>query len=97
MMSAGCGLVWLAFMGLNCRVVVPCEMICAAFVAWGLIEAGQTHEVLACTRAELLKDIRIVVAPRQCELQLGRTALTGSTLVENIKQIRIDKYLVDGV
>jgi hypothetical protein len=60
MTSAGCGLVWLAFLGLNCRVFLACGMICALFVVWGLTEAGQTHQVLGCTRAELLKEIRIV-------------------------------------
>lgn len=60
MTSAGSGLVWLAFLALNSRVVSVCELVCALFVAWGLNEARQTHRVLGRTRAELLKDIRIV-------------------------------------
>jgi hypothetical protein len=60
MTSTACGLVWLAFLGLNCRVVLVSELVCALFIAWGLNEANQTHRVLGRTRAELLKDIRVV-------------------------------------
>jgi hypothetical protein len=60
MTSAAVGLAWLFVLGLNYRVALVCELICICFVVWGLWEARQTHQVLGQTRAELLKDIRIV-------------------------------------
>ena len=60
MASAAFGLVWLGLLGLGCWVFLVSELVCVVFMVWGLLEARETHTVLGRTRAELLKDIRIV-------------------------------------
>jgi hypothetical protein len=60
MISASLGIIWLALLGLQWRMVIVSELICMAFVSWGLLEAKATHKVLSKTRAVLLGDIRIV-------------------------------------
>lgn len=60
MVSAGAGLVWLAWMGLSCRVFLVNEFLCLAFGTWGVIEAASTHKTLAKNRANLLDEIRVV-------------------------------------
>ena len=60
MISAGLGLVWLAFLGLGCLVVLGSGFVCLGFMFWGLFEAAATHKILGETRAELLQEIRII-------------------------------------
>jgi hypothetical protein len=60
MASAAFGVMWLAFLGLSCKTVIVAELLCIGFIIWGLWDARQTPVLLARTRAELLKDIRIV-------------------------------------
>ena len=60
MMSAGLGLAWLVWLGVDCKTALPFFIVIAAFVLWALAEASQTHQALADTRAELLKEIRVV-------------------------------------
>ncbi len=60
MVSASLGLVWLALLGLTCTTVIIAEGVCTLFFACALYEAAQTHRVLGRTRADLLKDIRII-------------------------------------
>jgi hypothetical protein len=60
MISAALGLLWLAFLGLDCKVVLVSGSICLVFLIWNLFEASQTHKILGQTRAELLKEICIV-------------------------------------
>jgi hypothetical protein len=60
MLSAALGCIWLALLGLGWKAVTATELLCIAFVIWALWEACQTHDLLAQTRAELLKGIKIV-------------------------------------
>ena len=60
MFSAALGILWLAWLGLDCKTVLGTEFVCLLFLAVGLYEASQTHSVLGRTRAELLEEIRIV-------------------------------------
>jgi len=60
MVSAGLGVLWLGWFGLNCRTVLGTATVCSLFLAWGLYEACKTHEALGTARAELLKEIRII-------------------------------------
>lgn len=60
MMSAGLGLLWLDFLGLDCKVVLVSGSICVLFMIWNLCEAAQTHKILGQTRSQLLKEICIV-------------------------------------
>jgi len=60
MISAGIGLVWLAFLGLS-----PLPLTCLALVSlllsfWGFNEAKETHRVLSKTRAALLQGVEVV-------------------------------------
>jgi hypothetical protein len=60
MMSAGAGLVWLAFLGLPMSTLIGAELACAGFMLWGFVEANETHRVLAENRANLLGQIRVI-------------------------------------
>jgi hypothetical protein len=60
MVCCGLGLVWLVSLGLSACTALLLGLFCSAFVAWGLIEAKETHKVLSKTRAALLGEIRIV-------------------------------------
>jgi hypothetical protein len=60
MVSAFVGVIWLAALGLSCRTVIVAELLCVGFIVWGFWEASQTHGLLARTRSELLKGIKIV-------------------------------------
>jgi hypothetical protein len=60
MLSAAAGLLWLAWLGLSCRVVIVNEILCLLFATWGVMEAVSTHGALAKNRANLLKEIRII-------------------------------------
>jgi len=63
MLSAGVGVLWLWSMGLSCKMVVVCELLCILFSAWGLIEGWSTHDTSAKNRANLLAEIRTVPSP----------------------------------
>lgn len=60
LISAGFGLVWLAFLGLGCSVSLYCGGLCLALAAWGFVEGSATHKVLSQTREALLGTIRVV-------------------------------------
>jgi hypothetical protein len=60
MLSAMLGIVWLVWLGLACRTAIPFLLLAVGFCTWELVEAAATHKLLACTRAELLKEIRVV-------------------------------------
>jgi len=60
MVSAALGGIWLALVGLGWKAAMVTELVCIAFVMWSLWEACETHQLLAQTRAELLKGIKIV-------------------------------------
>jgi hypothetical protein len=60
MISAIGGLVWLIWLGMAFKPSLLLFLVAIVFVTWGLSEATATHQVLAQTRAELLKEIRVV-------------------------------------
>jgi len=60
MLSAGLGLLWLWHLGLGCGTVLVCELLCASFAIWLILESCSTHDTLAKNRANLLDEIRIV-------------------------------------
>jgi hypothetical protein len=63
MSSAGTGVLWLWYLGLNCTSVFVTELACVLFGAGLLWEAWSTHDTLAKNRANLLEEIRIVPPP----------------------------------
>jgi hypothetical protein len=54
------GLVWLVVLGMNRCLGMALIVICVGLTILGLIEAFHTHQTLAKTRAEILKDIRVI-------------------------------------
>jgi hypothetical protein len=62
MLSAGLGLLWLLYLGLNETTFVWTALVCIGFTVWGLCEARKTHGVLAKTRHNLLKGLDVVAA-----------------------------------
>lgn len=60
MVSAGLGILWLAVLGLSCSKALISELVCMIFIAWGMLEAKETHKVLSKVRAALLGTIRVV-------------------------------------
>lgn len=59
-MIAALGLVWLVILGLNCGIGLVLIVLSAVFAGLEIMEAKDTHALLAMTRKELLKEIRIV-------------------------------------
>jgi hypothetical protein len=68
MLTAGLEILWLWSMGLSGKTVLITELLCVLFTALGFTEAWSTHDTLAKNRANLLQEIRIVPAPRACDL-----------------------------
>jgi hypothetical protein len=57
---AALGLVGLVILGLNCGTGLVLIVLSVVFAGWQIIEAKDTHALLAITRKELLQEIRIV-------------------------------------
>ena len=60
MLSAGLGLIPLKTVGLSISVFICLSILCTLLLAWALLEAKETHNVLSETRAALVEGITIV-------------------------------------
>ncbi len=60
MAGAGLGVLRLGWFGLDNSTVLSAIAVCSLFFVWGLYEACQTHRALGITRAQLLKEVRII-------------------------------------
>lgn len=57
---AAVGILWLIWLGVSCRLLLPFLAISVVFAGFELFEAYTTHKLLAATRKEMLKEIKIV-------------------------------------